>query len=295
MAKNNFLTDNLSTVGGLAAIAYGSSTYFQTVSDQVRQTSVTKELDRQLPSHALLDYVGTEEFLYDVFYSAIKKEYDSDAILTDFIDLYTGGKEEFSRKYLELVIFNINKISDYSENYSSLLYGAFEETLRFYSETTDLVVDYDNVIDSINQTFLSSEYLGKDIAKVITLLLNNPMVKISKAPPDSVVSLYASPRQEKDYKGVKRDTAYLTKSQYYNNTAYITKNGSIKRSIIEGYVGYPVFALIGESLYNPEGVEDVDLDSVSSSVLSSLTSDVNLSPAEKQIYSINLASLVTGN
>lgn len=295
MAKNNFLTDNLSTVGGVAAVAYGSSTYFQTVSDQIRQTSLTKELDRQLPSNALLDYVGTERFLYDVFYAAIEEEYDSEVILTDFIDLYTGGTEEFTEKYLDLVIFNINKISDYSGNYSSLLRESLIETLEFYSNDTDLVVEIETILDKIHQGFLDSEYIGKDIAKVISLLLNNPTVKISKAPPDSLVSLYPSPRQEKDYKGVKRDTAYLTKQQYYNNTAYISKGGSIRQSVIEGYVGYPVFSLIGESLYNPDGVEGVDLNSISSSVLNVLTPDVNLDPEEKRIYSINLASLVTGN
>ena len=68
MAKNNFLTDNLSTVGGLAAIAYGSSAYFQTVNDQIKQGSSTKELDYQLPSNILLDYTGTDKFIYDIFY-----------------------------------------------------------------------------------------------------------------------------------------------------------------------------------------------------------------------------------
>ena len=295
MAKNNFLTDNLSTVGGVAAVAYGSSTYFQTVLDQIRQTSLTKELDHQLPSNALLDYVGTEKFLYDVFYVAVKEEYDSEGILTDFIDLYTAGIEEFTNKYLDLVLFNINKISDYGENYSSLLSGALTETLEFYSRDTDLVINIENILDKIHQGFLESEYLGKDIAKMVSLLLNNPTVKISKAPPDSLVSLYPSPRQEKDYKGVKRDTAYLTKQQYYNNTAYISKGGSIRQSIVEGYVGYPVFSLIGESLYNPDGVEGVDLNSISSSVLNVLTPDVNLDSEEKRIYSINLASLATGN
>ena len=110
MAKNNFLTDNLSTVGGLAAIAYGSSAYFQTVTDQVRQDSSTRELDYQLPSNALLDYTGTDKFVYDIFYAAVEEEYNSGTTLTDFVDINTSGEEEFSEKLLEVFFIQYQQI-----------------------------------------------------------------------------------------------------------------------------------------------------------------------------------------
>ena len=295
MAKNNFLTDNLSTVGGLAAIAYGSSAYFQTVADQVRQDSSTKELDYQLPSNALLDYTGTDKFIYDIFYAAIKEEYDSETILTDFIDINTNGEKEFSQRVLEIFLYNINRLSDYQDNYSSLIEEAIIETLYYFDRDTELVVDFNSLSQKIHNGFLSSEYLGRDIAKVVTLLIQNPNTKISSAPPDSIVSLYPSPRQEKDFRGVDRYCGSLTKSQYYGDVGYILKNGSIRRSVSEGYVGYPAVALIGESLYNSDSSDNISLSDLSYSSGNLFDSGARFSAAERQIYSINLASINTGN
>lgn len=295
MAKNNFLTDNLSTVGGLAAIAYGSSAYFQTVADQVRQGSLTKELDHQLPSSALLDYVGTDKFIYDIFYAAVKEEYDSETTLTDFVDINTNGNEEFSQKLLEVFLYNINRLSDYQDNYSSLIEEAISEVLYYFNRDTGLVIDLSSLVQKIHNEFLKSEYLGRDIAKLLTVLIQNPNTKISSAPPDSIVSLYPSPRQEKDFRGVDRYCGSLTKSQYYGNVGYILKDGSIRRSVSEGYVGYPVVALIGESLYNSDSSDNVSLSDLSYSSSNLFDSGVKFSAAERQVYNINLASINTGN
>ena len=295
MAKNNFLTDNLSTVGGLAAIAYGSSAYFQTVADQVRQGSLTKELDHQLPSGALLDYVGTDKFIYDIFYAAVKEEYDAETTLTDFVDINTKGNEEFSQKLLEVFLYNINRLSDYQDNYSSLIEEAISEVLYYFNRDTVLVIDLSSLVQKIHNEFLKSEYLGRDIAKLLTVLIQNPNTKISSAPPDSIISLYPSPRQEKDYRGVDRYCGSLTKSQYYGNVGYILKDGYIRRSVSEGYVGYPVVALIGESLYNSDSSDNVSLSDLSYSSSNLFDSGVKFSAAERQVYNINLASINTGN
>lgn len=295
MAKNNFLTDNLSTVGGLAAIAYGSSAYFQTVTDQVRQDSSTRELDYQLPSNALLDYTGTDKFVYDIFYAAVEEEYDSGTTLTDFVDINTSGEKEFSEKLLEIFLYNINRLSDYQDNYSSLVDEAIEETIYYFNRETDLEVDIDSLAQKIHNGFLNSEYLGRDIAKVVTLLIRNPKTKIASAPPDSIVSLYASPRQDKDFRGVDTYCGYLTKSQYYADIGYVEKNGSIRRSVAEGYVGYPAVTLIGESLYNSDSSDNISLKDLSYSSGSLFDSGVRFSATERQIYSINLASINTGN
>ena len=295
MAKNNFLTDNLSTVGGLAAIAYGSSAYFQTVNDQIKQGSSTKELDYQLPSNILLDYTGTDKFIYDIFYAAIEEEYDSGSILTDFIDINTTGKEEFSKKLLETFLYNINRLSDYQDNYSSLVDEAIEETIYYFNRNSNLSVDVDSLSQRVHNGFLNSEYLGRDVAKVITLIIQNPNTKISSAPPDSIVSLYSSPRQEKDFRGADRYCGSLTKSQYYGNIGYVLKDGSIRQSVSEGYVGYPAMTLIGESLYNSDSSDNISLRDLSYSSNNLFDSGVRFSATERQIYSINLASINTGN
>ena len=295
MAKNNFLTDNLSTVGGLAAIAYGSSAYFQTVTDQVRQDSSTRELDYQLPSNALLDYTGTDKFVYDIFYAAVEEEYNSGTTLTDFVDINTSGEKEFSEKLLEVFLYNINRLSDYQDNYSSLVEEAIEETIYCFDGETDLEIDIDSLSKKIHNGFLNSEYLGRDIAKVVTLLIRNPKTKIASAPPDSIVSLYASPKQDKDFRGVDMYCGYLTKSQYYGNVGYIEKDGSIRKSVSEGYVGYPAVTLIGESLYNSDSSENISLRDLSYSSESPFDSGVRFSATERRIYSINLASINTGN
>tara|TARA_Y100000004_G_scaffold183715_1_gene231862 strand:- start:255 stop:1142 length:888 start_codon:yes stop_codon:yes gene_type:complete len=295
VAKNNFLTDNLSTVGGLAAIAYGSSAYFQTVTDQVRQDSSTRELDYQLPSNALLDYTGTDKFVYDIFYAAVEEEYDSGTTLTDFVDINTSGEKEFSEKLLEIFLYNINRLSDYQDNYSSLVDEAIEETIYYFNRETDLEVNIDSLAQKIHNGFLNSEYLGRDIAKVVTLLIRNPKTKIASAPPDSIVSLYASPRQDKDFRGVDMYCGYLTKSQYYGNTGYVLKDGSIRKSVSEGYVGYPAVTLIGESLYNSDSSDNISLRDLSYSSESPFDSGVRFSETERRIYSINLASINTGN
>lgn len=295
MAKNNFLTDNLSTVGGLAAIAYGSSAYFQTVTDQVRQNSSTRELDYQLPSNALLDYTGTDKFVYDIFYAAVEEEYNSGTTLTDFVDINTSGEKEFSEKLLEVFLYNINRLSDYQDNYSSLVEEAIEETIYCFDGETDLEIDIDSLSQKIHSGFLNSEYLGRDIAKVVTLLIRNPKTKIASAPPDSIVSLYASPKQDKDFRGVDMYCGYLTKSQYYGNIGYIEKDGSIRKSVSEGYVGYPAVTLIGESLYNSDSSENISLRDLSYSSESPFDSGVRFSATERRIYSINLASINTGN
>ena len=295
MAKNNFLTDNLSTVGGLAAIAYGSSAYFQTVTDQVRQNSSTRELDYQLPSNALLDYTGTDKFVYDIFYAAVEEEYNSGTTLTDFVDINTSGEKEFSEKLLEVFVYNINRLSDYQDNYSSLVEEAIEETIYCFDGETDLEIDIDSLSQKIHNGFLNSEYLGRDIAKVVTLLIRYPKTKIAAAPPDSIVSLYASPKQDKDFRGVDMYCGYLTKSQYYGNIGYIEKDGSIRKSVSEGYVGYPAVTLICESLYNSDSSENIILRDLSDSSESPFDSGVRFSATERRIYSINLASINTGN
>ena len=126
-------------------------------------------------------------------------------------------------------------------------------------------------------------------------MIRNPKTKIAAAPPDSIVSLYASPKQDKDFRGVDMYCGYLTKSQYYGNVGYIEKDGSIRKSVSEGYVGYPAVTLIGESLYNSDSSENISLRDLSYSSESPFDSGVRFSATERRIYSINLASINTGN
>jgi len=295
VAKNNFFTDNFSTVGGLSFLAYGSSSYFQTVSDQIKQNSLTKQLDYQLPSNLLLDYLETKTFLKNIFLLAINSEYITQSEFTDFIDIYTNGVETFNDKFTDIFISNTNSFSDYSTTYSKLVEESIGKTINFFEEETDLQVDIDSLSQKIHNNFLESEYLGKDIVKVIYLISQNPHTKISKAPPNAIVSLESVSQQDKDYRGAERYCSYLTKQQYYDNVGYVVKNGSIKNSVSEGYIGYPSYVLNGESLYNSDTSQNVNFEDLDLSQSAIFNSKVVLSEDEQQVYNINLASLPLNN
>ena len=294
MAKSNFLTDKFSTTGGLAAVAYGSSFLFPAVADQIKRGSKTRALDSQRPSHAFLDFVGTKKFVLDVFKSVFKEEYDTGEIITDFIDLYAQSVNNFSDTLLNTFLYSVDEYSTYSISPSEIFAESIEKTLLKFDPESNLDIDVRDLATKVQDKFIEFGYVGEDASSVLVFLINNPNTKLSEAPPDNLVRLEAQGTFAKDSKGVERNYGTLSPQRYYGGNAYNTDPSAFKKSVVQGYVGYPLVSLLGESILNQDSYENVDLDYIGSSVLSNIQDNSNLSTTERAIYNLNLATLELG-
>ena len=290
MASNNYLTDKFTSLGGLASVAYGSSTFFNTVADQIKINSKTTSLDHQLPSNVLLDYVGSKQILINIFNSALEDEYNSLSEFTDFIDIHAASLYAFSEKLVDLFLEVVNEKSTYSETMSSLIEFSISRSLSFFKKDEDLEIDSAELSFKIISKSHQFEYLGKDLEKVVSLVINNPKTKVSAAVPDTIVPLKETSIQNKDERGVERNCGTIPPQKYYNNVAFNVENQSIAKSAKQGYVGYPLVSLLGESLLNPDSYENLDLSKISNnSILSEVTT------ADQEIYNISLSRINLGN
>jgi len=290
VAKSNFLTDQFSTIGGLASVAYGSSSLFPTVADQIKQSSKTKALDSQLPSHALLDFLGTRKLIEDIFRSVVIEEYGITENVTDFVDIYVTDVGRFISIATDLFIANVNKNSVYSVAPTKIIADSLEEAGLRFVNPIPLELNLFNFAIKIEKAFIELGYAGEDFVPFVSLLINNPKTKITQAPPDSIITLDVKGISTKDERGVERIYGTISPQEYYSGVALKEQGSSIKESILQGYVGYPLFSLLGESLLNPDSYNNLQLDFADSSIFGS-----NLSDGEEAIYNVNLATINLGN
>lgn len=290
MASNNYLTDKFTSLGGLASVAYGSSTFFNTVADQIKRNSRTTSLDHQLPSNALLDYVGSKQVLINMFKFALEEEYDSLSEFTDFIDIHTTSLSSFSEKLVGFFLEVINEKSTYSETTSSLMESSINRSLNFFKKAEELEINLAELSSKIISKFQQFEYLGKDLEKVISLVVNNPKTKVSAVVPDTIVPLKETSLQNKDERGVERNCGTISPQKYYQNIGFNIENQSIVKSAKQGYVGYPLVSLLGESLLNPDSYENLDLSKIDNNSILNEATDSN-----QAIYNISLSRINLGN
>jgi hypothetical protein len=290
VAKSNFLTDQFSTIGGLASVAYGSSSLFPTVADQIKQSSKTKALDSQLPSHALLDFLGTRKLIEDIFRSVVIEEYGITENVTDFVDIYVTDVGRFISIATDLFIANVNKNSVYSVAPTKIIADSLEEAGLRFVNPIPLELNLFNFAIKIEKAFIELGYAGEDFVPFVSLLINNPKTKVTQAPPDSIITLDVKGISTKDERGVERIYGTISPQEYYSGVALKEQGSSIKESILQGYVGYPLFSLLGESLLNPDSYNNLQLDFADSSIFGS-----NLSDGEEAIYNVNLATINLGN
>jgi len=282
VAKNNFLTDKFSTTGSLAAVAYGSSELFYTVADQIRNNSVSRSLDDQLPSHLVLDFVNTKKLLKDVLFSALDEHYREEGIFTDFIDIFCKGDlNEYSSRASNSLLSLLNRISDYNSTLLSILEDCLEEAARLFGYESELDLDFLVLAKDVAFKFKTENYLTEDLDLILLIAANNPLTKVSSAPADTLIPLSEQGRLGKNYRGVDINVGTTSYAEYYsNNSAYESTNKYIGNVVAQGYVGYPLAALLGESLLDNDSVEYY---SVSSGVSSNITED--------PLYNINLATI----
>lgn len=293
MARNNFLTDKFTTLGGLAAVAYGSSLSFGSVGDEIKKSSITKSLDRQLPSNVLLDFIGTKTVLLDAFKSVFQIEYDGVTPLTDFIDIHSSITS-FSNLCVESFFKNLNTQSTYSVSASEIIEQSIEESFLREGGSKEIEVNIKDLRDKIVAKIQTLEYVGQDVEKLIALTSNNPNTKITSAVPDTTVPLPSELSLEKDHRGVDRRYGTVSPRDYFSGVGFLPEGDSIRKSALQGYVGYPLFSLLGESLLNPDSYDNLNLSDTNVSVLSELNNNSGIPPSEQGIYNLNLARIDLG-
>lgn len=294
MAKNNFLTDKFTTLGGLAAVAYGSSLSFGTVGDQIKINSITRSLDQQLPSNVLLDFIGTKTVFIDAFKVVFQSEYEKIGPFTDFIDIHSSI-DSFANLCLEEFLKDLDTQSTYSISFSSMLEVAIRNAYRREKGRPEIGVDIEELSNLVIAEMTSLEYLGQDIETLILLASNNPNTKITSVTPDTTIPLSPEPPLEKDSRGVERNYGTISPTDYYNGVGFLKEGDSIRKSVLQGYVGYPLVALLGESLLNPDSYDNLSLSDTNGSLLSELNNNSEIPASEQGIYNLNLARIDLGN
>jgi len=282
VAKNNFLTDKFSTTGSLAAVAYGSSELFYTVADQIRNNSVSKSLDEQLPSHLVLDFLNTKKLLKDTIFNVLSRSYGEEEVFTDLIDIFCKSDlDNYSLHVSERLLSLINRISDYNSSLVSILEDSLEEASSFFGYKSELDIDFVELAKDIAAGLKEENYLVEDLDLILLIAANNPLTKVSSAPADRLVPLLEEGRLGKTYKGVDINLGTTSFTEYYSGkSAYSSNINSLQNVVAQGYVGYPLAALLGESLLDNDSLEYY---SVSIGVSSNMIED--------PLYNINLATI----
>jgi hypothetical protein len=255
--KTGFVTDAFSTLGGLAAVAYGNPNYFREVKNQIFSTSSTRFVDAHSPSDVFLSMVPSFGKLTEKVVEGLEVEYQKDSEFTDYADVELGPtwRSKVKTSFPEEMARAIDSRSTYDENFSSYLESALARTIGNFSQIDQLA---SNVTAYLNSDLSVSRDLSL-IAKVVT---NNPLNKLSVPPKDSKVYLDNSVELGLDHRGVEFTKAYLTPSDYFSNVPIpgMVSPGllpsSIRDSVVQGYEGYPKgFKL--ESLFNPVGATSI--------------------------------------
>lgn len=296
-----YITDEFSTLSGLASVAYGSVDTFREVQNQIINSSPTRVFDSQLPSDIFQSFLGSSDYFFNKILSSLLEEYQITEEFADYID------EDLGANWLETIktslLPDLSREINSSAKYGNKLEDYLAKTLGYlfpgYPEITQLT---NKVVSDIE----SDPVLGSDVKFIASIASNNPHTKLDSPPPNTTVSLNENVDLDKDFKGISFVTGYLTPQQYYSEIAYPDFNGafsvpaSFKDSILDGYIGYPS-GISMESVFNPVGAESIrDISTGIASVLSD--SDIwnaasvlgqlgdipGLDQGERDIYEISL-------
>jgi len=299
--KVGYITDDFSTLAGLASVAYGSADSFREVQNQVINSSPTKVFDTQLPSDIFQSFLVSEDHFNQVIVDSLLEEYSDNEEFADYIDEKLGPDWIAKIKTLLLKDFysEINSLSEYGNR----LEDYFSSSLRYLFPGYG---DIQGITNKIVSSIVSDPALGDDIKLMSSVVANNPHTKISSPPKNTVIPLSESVDLDKDYKGISFVSGYLTPQDYFSGVAYPGFEGpfsvpsSFKDSILDGYVGYPSNISL-ETTFNPSGAQSLRsipaaITSVFSdsdiwnaaSVLGQLENIPGLDKGDRDIYEISL-------
>lgn len=112
----NYLTNQFSSLSGLASVAYGSSSYFREVQNQIFQSSITYFLDLHRPSGLVEDFFYSDELIKEYLIVSLENLYDTNQEFQDFIDIYVGPL--WRNTFIENLLINFKSEYDLNSNYS---------------------------------------------------------------------------------------------------------------------------------------------------------------------------------
>jgi hypothetical protein len=267
--KIGYITDDFSTLAGLASVAYGSVDSFREVQNQIINSSPTKVFDAQLPSDIFQSFLISEDYFNEVVMDSLLEEYSNNEEFADYIDEELGVNWVTKTKtsLLKDLYLEINSFSGYGNGLEGYLSNSLKYLFPGYTDIQDLSR---GIISSI----MSDPALGDDIKLISSVVANNPHTKISTPPKNTTVPLLESIDLDKDFRGVSFVTGYLTPQDYFSEVAYpgfenaSSVPSTFKDSVLDGYVGYPSNISL-ETIFNPSGAESLrDIPTAIASVLS---------------------------
>lgn len=302
MGTANYATDAYSTVGGLAAVAYGDPEYFREVKNQIFSISPTKSIDLNLPSSIISGLFGEGDKIKNHIKSALQELGSEPSNFKDWIDVIKdriGGEGWASNLASKIEAEFFSGFDNNNQYYKSL-----EEYIDIaLSNISNVSIPSDllkEVSEKIARILRSDSGVGPDIDEMIAIVNNNPLTKLDKVPPDTILPLSTSVSLSNDYRGVPFETAYLTPGDYFSEVAYPKTDGSsfnlsstLKDSAKFGYKGYSPYSL--EALFNPELAENMSdmVKNMLPSVMEQLQYSSNsiLSKQDRDIYNISLMAI----
>lgn len=286
--KTGYITDQFSTLGGLASVAYGDPEYFREVQNQIYSRSPSRFLDLQRPSDVLESFFGSKRALTELVLGALETQYSQNPDFTDYIDVNYGPNwRQVVGAGIEKSFFGyLDSVEDYGLSLSD--YVKFVERDLFPNNPVS-----GGLTPAIYERVLEEPLVGQDAALMARLVSNNPQTKLSVPPLNSRVDLNNSVDLGYDYRGIDISTGYISPQNYWNDVAYPGMTDSstpveMRDSVVNGYVGYVSSSPL-ESLYNPSGSQSISDASVnfpySPSILDQFPDNLQ---ADRDVYSISL-------
>lgn len=300
--KTGYITDDFSTLSGLASVAYGNADLFREVQNQIINSSPTRTFDSQRPSDIFQSFLPSKDYFFNLIKNFLLDEYQQNELFADYLDEVFGPDWviETSDLLQKNFAIEVDSSTRYEEGIEDFILRAFTKIFTNYGDVSTLA---NKAKDSIN----SDPVIGSDMAFISKVSSNNPRNKINIPPSNTTIPLAQSIDLDKDYRGVSFATGFLSPQDYYSEIAYpgfeatsSTTPVTFKDSVLDGYVGYPSNISL-ESIFNPAGAESLrnlalGVGSVLSgsdiwnatSVLGDLANIPGLSQSDRDIYEISL-------
>jgi len=288
--KTGYVTDDFSTLGGLAAVSYGDPEYFREVQNQIYSQSPTKFLNTQRPSDIFESFFGTKERFMGIVLSALEAQYSDDVDFANYIDINLGA--DWRAGIIPSLQRNFFGALDSVEKYRLSLSDYVGLAVR---STLPNLADSGKITGAITSMISEEPGVGTDSHLIAQIASNNPQTKISVPPSGARIDLESSVDLGADYRGVDFSSGYISPRDYWNDIAFpgLTSTSmptDLINSVSGGYVGYLSSAPL-EALYNPLGALSVSEVSTgngsvpASSILNEFPDNLQ---ADRDVYAISL-------
>ena len=289
--KTGYVTDDFSTLGGLAAVSYGDPEYFREVQNQIYSQSPTKFLNTQRPSDIFESFFGTKERFMEIVLSALETQYSDSIDFANYADINHGAdwREEIIPVLRKGFFETLDSVEKYGLSLSDYIGLAIKSSLSS-------VTNSDEIVKAITSRVLEEPGVGVDARLIAQAVSNNPQTKISIPPSGARIDLESSVDLGTDYRGVEFSSGYISPGDYWNNIAFpgLTNTsvpGNLIKSVTNGYVGYLSSTPL-EALYNPTGalsVSGIPSGGIGSMPISSILSQFpDTLQADRDVYAVSL-------